>query len=781
MFKIHLLTAIRQIRRSTALSTITIVGLAVGFTSVILLSIWINYEFQYDRFYPKTNRIYKVFIEEPRKGDVEKYPWVSFPLAEAMQDEVPEIENSTIVSSGSIKVKYNDHAFYENRACFTNPQLFKIFDFKFTRGNKNLALSYKQSIVISERVAKKYFGNENPVGKMLQINDNYPFEVTAVVDDVRPNSSFNFDFFILAEYFAEPLILNGTNWEALNFNSYVCLRKDANPEVVREKIRNIFMEHISDNKRYLNIQPIKDAHFYSVSGTPTNIKNIRIMTILGVVIFMVAFFNFVNILVGRYQKRAFEFKIKGIIGAEKKQIFFQILVECLVMISTATFLSLIISNLILPLFSQLAGRQFSSSIIFNLFSMEVLGTAFLGALLIGSGLLLIAFKKYLKFQPPHKEKQGKTKLAYQSFFVTVQFASAILLVIGVIVVTQQLNFISRKDIGLNPENVITTPLKGSDRGKYEVLKEELLKNNAVKNVTAAYNLPTSINTNCVITAWPGNPHQEKLPLAYTVVDKDYFSTMGMQIIQGVPFSEKLQSDSVAYIVNEQAVAAMHLKEPVGAIIDFSCWTKGKIVGVVKDFNYLSMHSRIEPLIIVNQLWGAQNLLIKLNRKPDQVLLGELENIWKKINPQSPVNFQPLNNSLERMYQADKRFRNLLFAGSLIALILTSIGLLGVILMHVQHRIKEIGIRKVNGAKVTEILTMLNKDFIKWVIIAFVIATPIAWFIMNKWLENFAYKTSLSWWIFALAGILAMGVALLTVSWQSWKAATRNPVEALRYE
>ena len=200
------------------------------------------------------------------------------------------------------------------------------------------------------------------------------------------------------------------------------------------------MEHVSDNKRYINIQPIKDAHFYSVSGTPTNIKNIRIMTILGLVIFMVAFFNFVNILVGRYQKRAFEFKIKGIIGAEKKQIFFQILVECLVMISTATFLSLIISNLILPLFSQLAGRQFSSSTIFNLFSMEVLGAAFLGALLIGSGLLLIAFKKYLKFQPPHKDKQGKTKLAYQSFFVTVQFASAILLVIGVIVVTQTAKF-----------------------------------------------------------------------------------------------------------------------------------------------------------------------------------------------------------------------------------------------------------------------------------------------------------------------------------------------------
>ena len=781
MFKIHLLTAIRQIRRSTSLSAITILGLAVGFTCAILLSIWINYEFQYDRFYSKTGQIYKVFIEENRNGNVDKYPSVSFPIAEAMRDEVPEIKYSTVVTDGSVKVKYNDLIFYENRVCFTDPQLFKIFDFKFTRGSENLALQHKQSIVISEKMANKYFRGENPVGKTVQMNDNYPFEVTAVVADIPKNSSFSFDFFVLAEYFAEPFIFNGTNWEALNFNSYICLRKDADPDVVRAKIHNIMTDHVAESKRYLNIQPMKDAHFYSVSGNPTNIKNVRIMMILGLVIYLVALFNFLNITIGRYQKRVFEFKTKKIIGAEMKQAFFQIFIECLVTTSIAAVLSLVISTLSLPLFGKLAGIQFFSSMIFSSFPMEIIGSAFLSSLFIGSGLLLIVFKKYLQFRPGRKDVQGKAKQAYQSFFVTVQFATAILLIIGVIVITKQLNFISKKDIGLNPENVITAPLKGSDRGKYLVLKEEFLKNSAVKNVTAAYNLPTSIGTNCVITAWPGNPHQEKLGLAYTVVDKDYFSTMGMNIIEGIPFSEKLESDSVAYILNGRAVEAMHLKEPVGAEIDFSCWTKGRVIGVVKDFNYRSMHSSIEPLIIVNNLWGAQHLLLKLNRKSDQKLLTDLERIWKRINPESPFNFQPLNNSLERMYRADKRFRNLMGASSTIALILSSIGLLGIILMHIQRRIKEIGIRKVNGAKISEVMSMLNRDFVKWVVIAFVIATPIAYYVMNKWLENFAYKTSLSWWIFVLAGLLALGIALLTVSWQSWKAAARNPVEALRYE
>lgn len=781
MFKIHLLTAIRQIRRSASLSAITILGLAVGFTCVILLSIWMNYELQYDRFYPKSDRIYKVFLEENRNGNVDKYSSVSFPVAEAMQNEVPEIEDATIVTNGSVKVKYNDLIFYENRVCFTDPQLFKIFDFKFTHGNKNLALKNKQSIVISEKMAHKYFRDENPVGKTLQINDNYSFEVSAVVDDIPANSSFNFNVFILAKYFSEPFIFNGTNWEALNFNSYICLRKDADPDVVRSKIHNIMADHVAGPKRYLNIQPIKKSHFYSVSGNPTNIKNIRIMMILGLVIYLVALFNFLNITIGRYQKRVFEFKTKEIIGAEMKQAFSQIFIECFVMTSISIVLALIISTLALPVFGNLTGIQFSGFMMFNRFTTGITGTAFLGSLLISSGLILIIFKKYLRLQSDYKEKQGKIKQAYQSFFVTVQFASAILLIICVFVVIRQLNFISNKDLGLNPENVVTVPLKGNDRGRYPVLKEELLRNSAVESVTAAYNLPTSIGTSCVITAWPGNPHQEKLGLAYTVTDKDYFSTMGMNIVQGVPFSEKLESDSVAYILNQQAVAAMHLKEPVGTEIDFSCWTKGRVIGVVKDFNYRSAHSSIEPLIIVNHLWGAQHLLVKLNRKPDQLLYSNLEKIWKKVNPESPFNFQPLSSSLEKMYRADRRFRNLLAASSTIALILSSIGLLGVILMHVQRRAKEIGIRKVNGAKISEVMTMLNKDFVKWVVIAFVVATPIAWYAMNKWLENFAYKTELSWWIFALAGVSALGIALLTVSWQSWKAATRNPVEALRYE
>jgi putative ABC transport system permease protein len=781
MFRIQLLTAIRHICRFRSLSAITILGLAVGFTCIILLSTWIGYEYQYDRFYKKADRIYKVFLEEGENGNINKHPWVSFPVAKTLKEEVPEIENSTVVTDGSIKVKYNDFIFYENHVCFTDPQIFKIFDFGFSRGKKDLVLQHKNSIVISEKIAQKYFHDENPVGKILFVNDDYSFEVTAVVEKIPQNSSFNFDIFILAEYFADPFIFCGTNWEALNFNSYVRLREGVSPEVVREKIRDIFMKHVPDGRRYLNIQPIKASHFYSVAGDPANIKNIRILIILGLVIFFVAVFNFFNISIGRYQKRASEFKTKGIIGAGEKQHFFQLLTENILILLMAVILSLIFSVLILPLTGELLGVQFSNNMIFSSIPMWTASSAFGTALIAGTWLLLFICRQYMIPRPVYLNRTGKSKRASQSVFVTLQFTFAILLLIGVFVITKQLDFISRKDIGLDPQNVVTVPLKGSDRNKYLILKEELLRNSAVKSVSAAYNLPTNVGTRCVITTWPGNPHQEKLELNYTVADKDYFSTLGMNIVAGIPFSEKLKSDTVAYILNEQAVAAMHLKEPVGAEIDFSCWTKGKVIGVVKDFNYRSVHSPIGPLIVVNHLWGAQHLLIKLNRKPNSALFNDIENIWEKINPESPFNIRPLDSKIEEMYLADKRFRDLLFICSVIAIVLSSVGLFGLVLMFLQHRTKEIGIRKVNGAKISEILAMLNKDFVKWVAIAFVIATPIAWYAMHKWLENFAYKTELSWWIFALAGVLALGIALLTVSWQSWRAATRNPVEALRYE
>ncbi len=781
MIKLYIKTTMRQLRKFSSLSAINILSFVVAFTCILLLTVWINHELQYDRFYNEANRIYKVFLEEEVNGNLSKHPWVSFPLSKALREEVPEIKNSTIVKGGAIKVRYNDLIFYENKTCFTEANVFDIFGLDFIRGDKTNALKSKESIVITEKIAKKYFGNENAIGKILHINDDYQFQVTAVIKDIPDNSSINFDLFILAEYFSDPLTFNNTHWGALNFNSYIWLNKNANPDVVRDKIKGIAIKHNPDYKRYVNIQPIKQSHFYSVAGEPTNIKNIRIIILLGIIICLISLFNFLNISLGQYHKRITEFKTKEILGSNTKQITAQILFECFILILISTILSFFLSFFLFPLANKITGLNYSTNLLFKSFTLLPVSAYFIVSLIVSNIPLVFFSKSRLKSTVSSQVLVSKSKLNYRSIFVTFQFAASIILVIGSIVVARQLNYIIKKDMGLNTSNVITLPLNGSDRDKYPVLKTELLKNSHVKHVTAAYNWPTQINTSCGIEAWPGNNYQDRLELKYTVVDEDYFSTMGMTMVQGVPFSKKLKSDSVAYILNESAVKAMNLENPVGAMIDFGCWTTGKVIGVVKDFHLESMHTKIRPLLIAHHLWGAQHLLVKFNNKPDKVALSQVESIWKQINPQSPFSYQLLDHTTQNMYWKESRFKNLMISCCIIALILSTIGIFGIVLMQAQKRTKEIGVRKINGARITDILAMLNKESTKWILTSFTIACPIAWFIMNKWLENFAYKTELSWWIFALAGAVTLIIALFTVSWQSWKAATRNPVESLRYE
>lgn len=771
----------KQMRRFGSLSTIAVLGLSVGFACVMLISVWMMHEIQYDRFYEHTDRIYKVFLEENVNGKKIRHPWVPFPIAQTLQEKIPEITNGTIVKGGSVKVKYNENHFYENRVCFTDPEIFELFGLTFISGSEYQALQHKNSIVINEKTGLKYFGTENPVGKTLLINDDYSFEITAVVKDLPQNSSIDYDFFILAKYFSDPFIFNGTNWEALNFNSYVLLKKHSDPNKVRDKIKNILMEHTPDRGRYINIQLIKKSHLYAVSGKPTNIKNIRVMAFLGLVIYLVALINFLNISLGRFHKHSFEFKNKRIWGAGKKQIALQILTDNLVVILISMILAGFTIYLTLPLLEQLTGITLSVNNFLIIRLLLIIGAIIFISLFVSVIPLVVIHIGRLNFLFNKNVETLNPIKGYQSFFIIFQLASSIALIIAVIVITHQLNFISNKDIGLDLSNVVTAQLSENDREKYPILKDELLNLGVVRGVTAAYNLPTNIYTSCNITAWPGNPHQEKIELAYTISDKDYFSTLGITILQGIPFSKKLQSDSVAYILNEKAVKAMNLENPTGVMIDFGCWKEGKVVGVVKDFNYRSMHSPVEPLIIANHTWGAQHLIVKLNRDITTNSLSQLEKTWKKINPQSSANFQPLENSLKTMYTKDKNFRSFLMACSAVALILSSMGLFSLIFIHSERRTKEIGIRKVNGAKVYEILLLLNKEFLMWLAIAFTFTAPLAWYIMNKWLQNFAYRIDLSWWMFALAGVVTLIISLLTVSWQSCRAARRNPIESLRYE
>ncbi|MBN2861775.1 MAG: ABC transporter permease [Bacteroidales bacterium] len=784
-FKITL----RRFSKNKISFLINIVGFAIGMSCVIIIALWIYDEQNYDTFNKNKKSIYRVTTF------YDKYKWEGLaltpaPLTPVAKNQVPELTNATrLFSCPPVTMQSGEKIFNEQNGIFADPSFLDIFSYPLIYGSSETIFQNDYSIILTQKLAYKYFNNENPVGKQV-IVDGDLLTIDGVLKDIPHNSHLQFDFIVPFNLIGQPL------WGNMSFQTYVQLSKETDPIVVADKLTSLANTNCPQIQQgaIFQLQPLKKIHLdgnnefnYTDTG---NIDNVFLFATIACLILFIACFNFINLTTIQSEIRNKEIGIRKVNGANRKQLKYQFLIESILLTFVAICIAFGLSKLLLPYFNQISDKQlvldFSDfRVMISLFVITV-GTGiiagFYPALYLASRNPLSALKDAF-FSPAQKKSN---QLLTRKILVVMQFTFSLALITSTLLIYNQIKYIQNKDLGFNKEKIIFIPLKNQIASHYQTFKNELLKLSNIQSVTAQDYLIASTNNRTTNYDWENKEEGESIDMIVSQVDYDFFETLDLPVMRGRSFSFNFNTDKeTGFILNEEAIAKMDIENPIGKYFSYND-KRGQIIGVVKNANLESLHRKINPHVfhLINDPASITNngiALIKLNGVEIPGTLKSIESVFKDLCNDAPFEYYFLDKVFDNLYKSEQRTGKIVVCFTVLAILISCLGLFGLARFSAQRRTKEIGIRKVNGAKVSEILALLNKDFVKWVAIAFVIATPIAWYAMNKWLENFAYKTKLSWWIFAMAGLLALGIALLTVSWQSWRAATRNPVEALRYE
>jgi len=773
MLKNYLMIALRNIKKHKTFSFINITGLAVGIACCVMILLWVQDELSYDRFHENHKELYRTIMNH--EGEWwSSTPWALAPL---LKREYPEILKSKRYANRNMLITYKENSFYESMA-FVDPDFFEMFTFPVVKGDSQSALATLDSVVITESAAKKYFGTEDPMGKALTANNRRKLTVTGIMIDMPTNSHMSFSMLAPVRLFGEETL---SSW-AVESNSYVLLQKNTSQDSFRKKISGIIMEYDKRTTKtnIADIQPITRIHLYSLNGRG-NIFYVYIFSTIAVFVLFVACINFMNLSTARAGTRAKEVGIRKVIGARRSHVIKQFFGESILFAFIAMLLSLVLVYLLLPVFNNLAQKSLALNpgqnftILFGL-----LGVTLFTGFVSGSypALFLSTFLpvNVLKGKLPSSKKRSFLRRA----LVVTQFAVAIILIIGTFILYKQLNYIRNKELGFNRQHVISLPMNRAVSENFQAFKNEIVQNPQVVHVTSATSRPTRVgNINPVY--WEGRGPDQYETMRFVAMEYDYINTFEMEIVEGRDFSREYPTDSQNYIVNEAAVKFMGLKEPLGKL--FSIWQdEGKIIGVVKDFHSRPLHEEIEPLVLtLTQNWSHNFIFIRM--LPDNIsqTMGYLEGAWKKFSPNYPFDYLFLDEAFEQLYRTDQRTGIIFKYFSILAIFISCLGIFGMAAYMIEQRTKEIGVRKVLGASVSNIVALVSKEFVILLALANGIAWPLAYLLMNKTLNNYAYRTNITFWIFLLAGVLASAIALLTVSFHAFKAARTEPVNALRYE
>lgn len=773
MIRNYIKIAVRMIKKHRVYSFINITGLAVGIACCILILLWVQDELSFDKFQKNYHQIYRAVI------NIEDGWWTSSPwaLAPTLKRDFPEIKSSTRYGQIQRLITYEDKSFNENIA-FADPEYFEIFTCSFVKGSAESAFPTVNSAVITENGAKKYFGNDDPMGKIIKFNSQLDLTITGVIREIPANSHQQFHVMIPVLLFGEEI---NTAW-SLESSSYYLLKSNVDIDTFRNKISEVIMKYDTrtDQTVLLDLQPLSKIHLYSLSGGG-NIIYIYIFSIIAVFVLIIACINFMNLSTARGSTRSKEVGMRKVVGARRSHIIKQFYGESLLLSFVALFFALGLVLLFLPAFNRLAQKNLSFSLDTNLpFLIGLVVLTLFTGLVSGSypALFLSSFHPVRVIKGGHSSGSRKTKL--RKVLVVTQFTIAIVLIIGTLVINRQLQYIQNRDLGFNREQVLSISLSRPVRESLVSLKKELLKNPNVLQVTAATSRPTGVgNINPVY--WQGRGPQQYETFNFIATDFDYVKTFEMEIVLGRDFSRDLETDGQNYIVNEKAVQIMGFEDPVGKL--FSIWEdEGQIIGVIKNFHMRSLHNEIGPVVItLSDNWAPSFLFIKINPNSVQKTIKDLENTWKTFVPNFPFEFLFLDEAFQAQYQTDRQTGSILKSFAVLAIFISCLGIFGLSAFLAEQRTKEIGVRKILGASVPNILTLVSKEFMILLTLANVIAWPAAFFLSDKMLNRYAYRTNISIWIFFTAGALAYIIALLTVSFQASKAARTNPADALRYE
>jgi putative ABC transport system permease protein len=786
MWIYNLMTSFRSIRRNLSFSLINISGLSLGLTLVIILLTWLQFEFSFDRFHEKADRIFRVVAEFQSDKTSDNFAHTPSPLGELLKNEIPEvIEYVRFGYSGRELVNFENQQFWED-IDLADPSIFKIFSFELLRGDPGTALINPGSIILSETKATKYFGSTNPLGQKLLIGDSKtPFIITGVMKDIPPNSQLQFDFLCP---FAE--IKNNLGWGIWNYTTYILSQEKSSIRTIGEKLRDIVKKIPNQDKIQLHIQPLLSIHLYSRLrsdlATNTNIKTVYTISSILILVLLVACINYMNLATARYTKRGKEAGLRKVAGATNSNLVSQFITESFAITFSAFIIALFLCFLLMPLFITLAGIPLSLESFFTLNSfIKFIILIFLITFLAGSypAFILSSVNPVSSIHEDFKSGRLISVKLLRKMLVVLQFFISIALITCAIVIKAQMNLIKNKDLGLNSDQVIAVPTyQAQVRPKYELFKKEILTNPAIINATAVAYSPgaQSFNQN---TWWEGLADGDiSHYMDWISVDQDFISTLKIELLKGEFFPQNISGkESVVYVLNESAVKKIGWDDPIGKRFEIIGLGKGTVAGVVKDFNFKSLHNEIKPAALAYYPEQFDNLLIKLSAENITAALDFLKKKWESLFPQYPFEYTFLNDDFQKMYKKETTTSLILTYISLMALFVSCIGLFGLVLFTIDNRIKEIGLRKVAGSTSWKIVAMLNMEYTKWILVSFIIACPVIIFSMHEWLQNFAYRVNISWWMFALAFIITIIISLLTVSWHTLKTASKNPVECLRHE
>ena len=780
----------RNIRKNGIFSVINITGLSLGIAVVTLILFWVVDELNYDKFHTNIDRIYSVYEHQQYSEGQELFTrCTTFPLGKELLNNYSEIENATTFCNvGEHLIRVEDKEFKIGPLVCADNEFLNVFSFDIVEGDKNALLS-PEKVIIGEETANQLFGDQPAIGKSIKINDEHTYTVGAIARTSKKNTNVDFKILMplnfMEKSFGSNLESWGNNWPRTS----LVLSENADIKNLDEKIVNVIKDKGQENTT-IHLFPFQKERLYSLSGKSNRIQYVYQFLGIAFIIILIASINFINLSVARAEQRRPEVGIRKVMGANQLSILNQFLQEKGIMIALSLLFSAILVILFIPAFRSVSDKVVTFSLLQNKYMIYMLAGVIITVLVLSvvyPSLYISSFAPAEAIKKSTATKQGKTSL--KNLLVVIQFVLSVVLISSTLIITRQLHYINDYDLGYDQANLIYLPLTGEARNNHDALRQEFNGIPGIENFTRTDRIPFYGGNSSWGYDWDGKDPENKVLICSMFADRNYFETMGIKFADGNNFpdnySEILDREVVKspqIILNQEAIKRMGMKNPVGKFFGRSnSEDKGTIAGVVEDFHFESLHVEVEPMLIMPLFNNPNYIIVRINPQNFMTTIDEIKKSWVKVLPQSSCEIQFFDDKLEAMYNSEIKISGLFKYFSFIAIFISSIGLFGLSLFIIERRKKEIGIRKVNGAKIGEVMLLLNQDFIRWVVIAFVIACPIGWIVMHKWLENFAFKTTLSWWVFAIAGALALIIALLTVSYQSYKAASRNPVESLRYE
>ncbi len=788
MFRNYFISAFRNLIRQKGFSIINISGLAIGMAIAILIYIWVQHELSYDKFNTKYDRLFRLVQTQHYASGPLTTTCMPGPIAKDIKDEIPEIANSFMFYSRTMTVSYAERVFTEDIQ-LADPELFEMFDFEFLEGNPKHVFDELKSIVITDKIAKKLFEDEDPMGKLVTFNHDLEFKVTGIIKETPENSSFRFDIcfpFKNLEEMGYSLNQYGSN----SYYVYVELNKNINYQDVNQKI-NTFIEDKTreqvlasgaesyDSDIDLFLFPLEKIHLYSYRENRGDIQFIYIFSAIAIFIMLIACINFMNLATARSAKRAKEISIRKSVGADRKNLIRQFLGESLLISFCAMILAIALVYLLLPWFNILVEKE----LIFDLTSTNLwlllIGTMIAIGIIAGSypAFYLSAFNPVKAMR--NGINKGKGNFYFRRALVVFQFFLSVALIICTIVVKRQLNYLYNNKLGMDLNEVSWFTLRGNAFDKYEVLKNDFLNNPNVLNVSRANSIPFYIGSNSGGIEWEGKDTEDDIIVGFTFADEDYVETMGMQMADGRFFSGNIQSDTAAVVINETAAKAFGMESPVGKWLTWGDEDRYHIIGVIKDFHHLPMQQGIDPLTMYYVPERCRYMLVKTSNYSQSK--EELQSTWEANAQGFPYEPKLLKEVYESVYTDEAKLIQIIGYFAILAILISCLGLFALSTYMAEQRTKEIGIRKILGAKTSGIVSLISREFVKWVIVANVLAWPIAWYAMKNWLDGYVYHTSISADIFGITLLISLAIAFVTITYQSISTAIKKPVDAIKYE